>query len=292
MNRNDTAPRARNRAPGAALLAAAVALAAGCGSSGESGGGAGSGTSDGAGAGSAIEVASAPESATIPAFPEPTPQAGAAPVAPPAPPVAPPPPAGPAANPPAPPDIPPSPLSLFRDLTTEEVDRYIAVMKIQNERRGRNLAGGIRTRMERARGTTPDDATTETAENAAPPGDAAADFAATLAEHGFDSSSFQQAHFNVMRAHGALTMPDRKAEMEENAARRREQFERLKDRLPPERLEQMEAALQQQWENLQKQYEAVPPGNLEIVRGRVEELDRLYGRAPRAEPAEREATAP
>lgn len=159
----------------------------------------------------------------------------------------------------------------MRDLSADEVDRYLAALK-DLTRLGLDasaqMEGDPSALQQRA-------AATEYGEK----------MQKVLGEHDFDTDSFTDVHWNVLMAYLAGEMKQPSSEMKAAQAQQQQMLAEMKKQLPPEQYEQAARAMTQLMPTLNSALSA-PDGNRKLVAARRAELDAIFESAKKQTPSE------
>lgn len=159
----------------------------------------------------------------------------------------------------------------MRDLSAEEVDRYLAALK-ELTRLGLDasaqLAGDPSALQQRAAATQ-----------------YGAEMQKVLGRHDFDADTFTDVHWNVLMAYLAGEMEQPSSEMKEAQAQQQQMLAEMKKHLPPEQYEQAAEAMSQLMPTLNAAMSA-PEGNRKLVAARRAEIDAIFESAKQQAPSE------
>jgi hypothetical protein len=159
----------------------------------------------------------------------------------------------------------------IRDLTADEVDRYIATL--------RDLSGlGVDASAEW-------EGDASTLQQRAAAVEYGAEAQKVLERYDFDTDSFTDVHWNVLMGYLAGEMEQPSAEMKEAQERQQQILTAMKNQLSPEQYEEAARAMSQLIPNMGAAARA-PEGNRELVDARRAELDAIFENARKQTPSE------
>ena len=152
----------------------------------------------------------------------------------------------------------------MRDLTANEVDRYIAALQELKK-----LGLDASAQMEG------DPSALKQRAAAAKYGE---EMQKVLGRHDFDTQSFNDVHWNVLMAYLASELEQSNAEMQKAQAEQQQLLAEMKKQLPPEQYEQAAKTMQQLMPALNA-VTNVPDGNRTLVAARRTKLDAIFENA-------------
>jgi hypothetical protein len=159
----------------------------------------------------------------------------------------------------------------MRDLSADEVDRYIAALEALTQ-----LGLDAPAQLEG------DPSALQQREAAVAYG---AKMQKVLAQHDFDTNSFTDVHWNVLMAYLAGEMEQPSSEMQEAQAQQQQMLAEMKKQLPPDQYEQAAEAMAQLMPTLSSATNA-PEGNRKLVDARRDRLDAIFESAKKPPPNE------
>ncbi len=149
----------------------------------------------------------------------------------------------------------------MRELSADEVDRYIAALKELTQLgldASAQLEGNPSAVQQRAAAMK-----------------YGAEMQDVLAEHDFDTLSFTDVHWNVLMAYLASELEQPSSEMKEAQAQQQQMLAEMKKQLPPDQYEQAAKAMGQLMPTLNAAL-AAPEVNRKLVAARRGELDAIF----------------